>query len=204
MNNENSPIQLRYLKFCPTCQIIKPLRSKHDSISNKCIAKFDHYCGWGYSSVGQENHRQFVLFLSFFLILLCIFNIRMLSHFLMVYQPTKSNNYIYFKIFLNLYEQNPSLLLWYIIWTILNIFVLNQLVHQAKGIFNNLTINEFINKNKYQHFWNHHLFINPFNLGYTNNFKQFWGISNHINWYDTFTTQHLSKQDTDQDNVIYI
>ena len=50
-------------------QIHKPLRSKHDRFSNRCVARYDHYCPWVYNVVGLKNHRMFVIYLTFSLIL---------------------------------------------------------------------------------------------------------------------------------------
>lgn len=48
---------------CSTCKFTKPARSKHDRFTNKCVAKFDHYCLWINNTVGLYNYRWFLFFL---------------------------------------------------------------------------------------------------------------------------------------------
>ncbi|KAG5355123.1 Palmitoyltransferase SWF1 [Yarrowia sp. B02] len=48
---------------CSTCKFAKPARSKHDRFTNKCVAKFDHYCLWINNTVGLYNYRWFLFFL---------------------------------------------------------------------------------------------------------------------------------------------
>lgn len=46
-------------RVCFTCMAEKPLRSKHSSISNRCVERFDHYCAWINNDVGLNNHHVF-------------------------------------------------------------------------------------------------------------------------------------------------
>ncbi|BGP43424.1 palmitoyltransferase akr1 [Rhodotorula kratochvilovae] len=52
------------MNFCLTCLVRRPLRSKHSYATERCVARFDHYCPWVWNDVGVNNHRQFLLFLT--------------------------------------------------------------------------------------------------------------------------------------------
>ncbi|KAK9110924.1 hypothetical protein Scep_018443 [Stephania cephalantha] len=50
-------------QLCPTCKIIRPVRSKHCPICKRCVEQFDHHCPWISNCVGKKNKWDFFVFL---------------------------------------------------------------------------------------------------------------------------------------------
>mmetsp|Transcript_23323 Transcript_23323/g.55156 ORF Transcript_23323/g.55156 Transcript_23323/m.55156 type:complete len:392 (+) Transcript_23323:239-1414(+) len=61
-----SNVRTRALRRCPKCDDnFKPGRAHHDSVTGRCVVKFDHFCPWVGNAVGAMNHKFFVLFIGY-------------------------------------------------------------------------------------------------------------------------------------------
>lgn len=57
-------VRMKGIKVCKACKFnYKPVRSHHDSVTGRCICKFDHFCPWVGNAVGALNHKFFILFI---------------------------------------------------------------------------------------------------------------------------------------------
>jgi hypothetical protein len=49
--------------YCPTCEIVRPVRSKHCARCDACVQRFDHCCPWTGGCIGVGNHAPFIVFI---------------------------------------------------------------------------------------------------------------------------------------------
>lgn len=49
--------------LCPDCLVIRTPESRHCSVCNKCVDRFDHHCPWINNCVGVRNHNFFLVYI---------------------------------------------------------------------------------------------------------------------------------------------
>ncbi|KAF3435835.1 hypothetical protein FNV43_RR22927 [Rhamnella rubrinervis] len=61
--NNSSVWTGNWSQLCPTCKIIRPVRSRHCPTCKRCVEQFDHHCPWISNCVGKRNKRDFFIFI---------------------------------------------------------------------------------------------------------------------------------------------
>lgn len=155
-------------RVCGTCQAVKPIRSKHCRVCNRCVHHFDHHCPFVNNCVGRDNAHLFWLLL-FFHVIDCVINS---WHAIHVY---RAGAYADAELWY-LYAETWALIMtglacW---WTFAASGLLLTLSYHA--LFN-ITMNERVNHARfpYVHLGSWSTYRNVFDAGPRSNCALFWG-----------------------------
>ncbi|RLN37906.1 hypothetical protein BBJ28_00005241 [Nothophytophthora sp. Chile5] len=153
-------------KFCRTCLVLKPIRSKHCSQCGVCVARLDHHCAWINRCVGYGNHRIFVAFLLLHCLVLVAFAALAV---LVLYEATldlhaerissessASASGDEALTAMGVWMEVPSLVskhllvVMVLLWSLMAFVALAMMLHQhVNNLEQNLTINEQMNWRRY-------------------------------------------------------
>jgi len=129
---------LKLRKLCETCRIERPLRSKHCSICNRCVYRFDHHCPMINNCVGGENYLAFIMWLVGLLALIPAFFLETLAYARTAYAADPEGP------FLALWRRETLLVVWVLSYTIYLVYAIYMLKSHIPLILLNLTTNELI------------------------------------------------------------
>jgi palmitoyltransferase len=148
-------------QLCVTCKFVKPFGTKHCSMRDKCVARFDHYCPWMGNAIGKRNHRDFVIFLILETIAMTIAFIVAIVRF-NEESPTEK------------LEAQLGIVVFAFFDAVTLIPVIMLTVSQIFQAAQNITTNELSNTHRYSYLRSEAGFVNPFDRGsYAANLRGF-------------------------------
>ncbi|XP_074651026.1 uncharacterized protein LOC141905858 isoform X3 [Tubulanus polymorphus] len=142
-------------RLCHTCRTVKPLRSKHCRICNRCVKHFDHHCPYIYNCVGHGNRVWFLVFV-------CMVNLMCLIAFYMSISLLRFAGWNWL-----VFVGTLDLGFFSFIGTGITAFTINNMLK-------NITTNEYINYKRYSYLKDANgRFYNPFNRGVLMNILEY-------------------------------
>lgn len=157
-------------QLCPTCKIIRPMRSKHCPTCKHCVEQFDHHCPWISNCVGKRNKWDFFVFLCLGTATSSISGtIAVLRIWNAVPAISISERWLHFVM-----AHHPGVIVFLVMDMIIFISSTTLMVAQASQIARNITTNELANAARYSYLRGPDgRFRNPYNHGCRKNCADF-------------------------------
>ncbi|CAL0331452.1 unnamed protein product [Lupinus luteus] len=170
-------------QLCPTCKIIRPVRSKHCPTCNRCVEQFDHHCPWISNCVGKRNKRDFFIFICF-ATLTSSFSAVITVQRIWTSTTSLSTGETWFH---HVLVGHPSVIVFLVMDAVVFIAAITLTITQASMIARNLTTNEVANSSRYEYLRGPDgRFRNPYNNGCWKNCTDFvllgYSDDDHIAW----------------------
>jgi len=181
----NEELETNGWRYCPSCYIWRPLRSKHCRRCDRCVEKFDHHCPFVNNCIGKQNHFHLVM-------CVVVQAVNMIVALTFCFLDLTTNT-----------GTEPSLgglvqrltvvkaLTFYLVIGFLGILGLSIIATFL--VFRNITTNEILNRKKYgyPHIWP---YDNPFDKGVLSNILIFLRLKEEPLYY--FPKQILTNWDS--------
>lgn len=190
---------------CLTCGIYKPIRSKHCTVCDRCVAEFDHHCPIVMNCVGVGNYRVFCIYLFTLLLaeiqwwFLGTLAMRRYASTLPAWQDAgiPSSFWLFVHIFTVSKDIPGTSFTYLLVIPIIcgTIFIVGR---QIFCIIGGLTPNELLSRERYDHLKAQDLtFFNPFDLGPVDNCINYWKFDR-PEWYSIY----MARTDLDPETSV--
>nr|XP_027106126.1 probable protein S-acyltransferase 23 [Coffea arabica] len=167
--NSSSVWTGNWSQLCPTCKIIRPVRSKHCPTCKHCVEQFDHHCPWISNCVGKRNKRDFFIFLCLGMMTSLIGAAVALQRIWTSVFVLQGETWIHHVIF-----EHPGVVAFLIMDGSILLAAATLLIVQVSQISRNITTNEMANAIRYGYLRGPDgRFRNPYNHGCRKNCSDF-------------------------------